>query len=327
MADAGGAIVIAGARGYIGSALARHLAARGRALRLVSRSREEPIIAKGPAPVEYVQADLRNVDNWRRLMDGADAIIHLSSRTDLRAAEADPSGDDAINVDPARALATAAQRSGFTPKVVFASTVTIVGTQHGNPVNEHTPDRPCSIYDRHKLACEAIFLEATKAGLLKSCSLRLPNVYGPGASVNLNRGILNIMMRRALNGEPLTLYGKGSYVRDFIYLDDVVEAFAAAVDADVCDGSHYVIATGRGHTLGDAYRLVAEEAFAATGRRAEIVNVPEPADLYPIERRNFIGDSSLFRQRAGWRPTIALQDGIRRFMAAASAAHTMAAGE
>jgi nucleoside-diphosphate-sugar epimerase len=224
-------------------------------------------------------------------------------------------------------LAAAAERSGIVPKTVFASTVTIVGTQHDNPVNEHTPDRPCSTYDRHKLACETILREATRAGLLKACSLRLPNVYGPGTSINTNRGILNIMMRRALNGEPLTLYGEGHSIRDFLYLDDVVEAFAAAVDADVCDGSHYVIATGQGHTLADAYRQIAKEASAATGRQAKIVTVPEPTDLHPIERRNFTGDSSLFRRRTGWRPTITLPDGIRRFMAASGAVQTMATGK
>jgi nucleoside-diphosphate-sugar epimerase len=322
-----GAIVVTGARGYIASALARRLAARGRALRLVSRSADMPKIAQARAPVEYVQADLRSVDSWRRLMGGAEAIIHLSSRTDLRAADADPSGDEAINVDPVRALAAAAERSGIVPKIAFASTVTIVGPQHENPVSERTPDHPCSTYDRHKLACETILRDITKAGLLEACSLRLPNVYGPGASINSNRGILNLMVRRALSGEPLTLYGGGRSIRDFTYLDDVVEAFVAAIDANVCNGSSYVIATGQGHTLADAYRLIADAAFAATGRHAEIVNVPEPADLHPIERRNFIGDSSLFQRRTGWRPTMTLPDGIKRFMAESCVAQTMTTGE
>ena len=317
-------VVITGARGYIGSALARRLRARGHALRLVSRSRDGPSIVSSVAPIAYVQADLRSEDDWRRLLEGVGVIVHLSSRTDLRAAEADPVGDEAINVDPLRALVRAAGRKGIAAKVVFASTVTIVGAHHGNPVNEQTLDHPCSVYDRHKLACETILREATLEGRLKACALRLTNVYGPGASVNANRGILNVMMRRALNGETLTLYGTGSYVRDFTHLDDVVEAFAAAVDAEVCDGSHYAIASGQGHTLAEAYQLIADEAFAVTGRRVEIVQVPEPADLHPIERRNFIGDSSLYHRLTGWRPRIGLPDGIRRFFASAAAARKVA---
>ena len=255
-------------------------------------------------------------------MRGAAAIVHLSARTDLRAAEADPEGDEALNVAPVRALVRAAAKADAPPKIVFASTVTIFGPQHANPADEHTPDRPCSVYDRHKVACETILREATAAGTLHACTLRLANVYGlGGSSVNSNRGILNVMMRRALAGEALTLYGEGAYVRDFIHLDDVVEAFAVAADAgpDVCDGSHYVIATGQGHSLAEAYRLIADTAYAATGRRVEIKHVPEPADLHPIERRNFVGNSSLYRQRTGWRPRISLPEGIGRFFVEESA--------
>jgi nucleoside-diphosphate-sugar epimerase len=208
--------------------------------------------------------------------------------------------------------------------VVFASTVTIVGPCPDNPVTEKTPDNPCSVYDRNKLACEAIFREAAREGWLRACSLRLSNVYGPGASVNSNRGILNVMMRRALAGESLTLYGDGHYVRDFTHITDVVAAFVGAIDDDICDGSHYVIGTGQGHTLADAYRLVVEQVSAVTGRRPEILHVPEPADLHPIERRNFIGDSSLFRRRTGWQAKTMLDSGIRQFM---NAARTESAAE
>lgn len=304
------AVVITGARGYIGTALARRLRERGRELRLVSRTRQ----GEG---AQCVAADLRNVGDWLRLIDGADAVVHLSSRTDLRAAEADPAGDDALNVEPVRRLIEAARRAGTRPKVVYASAVTIVGPEHANPVDERTPDRPCSVYDRHKRACETLLREATAHGALSACSLRLANVYGPGNSVNANRGILNVMMRRALDGEALTLYGEGAYVRDFVHVDDVVEAFAAALDADVCNGRHYVIASGEGHSLAEAYHMIAATAADTTGREVEIRHVPEPADLHPIERRNFVGNPALFSRLTGWKPQIGLAEGIRRFFAVA----------
>jgi len=308
------AAVITGARGYIGSALAKRLADTGRPLRLVSRVSDAPVAPTEIMPnVEFVRADLRDERAWSDVMAGAGVIIHLSSRTDLRAAEADPAGDERINIEPVRSLIRAAERSGTRPNVVFASTVTIVGIAHANPVDETTPDRPCSVYDRHKLACETLLREATAGGVLRACSLRLSNVYGYGrTSVNANRGILNSMMKRAANGEALTVYGDGSYVRDFTHLDDVVEAFCATAVSDcICDGSHYVIATGQGHTLVEAFNLVAQEAFAKTGRRVDIRHVPEPHDLQPIERRNFVGNSSLFRELTGWRPRFDLRAGIR----------------
>jgi UDP-glucose 4-epimerase len=313
-------IIVTGARGYIGSALARRLAEKERPLRLVSRpSAQSAIKSPRGANIEVVEADLCDEAVWSYLMRDGASIVHLSSRSDLRAAEADPAGDETINVEPLRAMVRAAARADEAPKVVFASTVTIVGTRHANPVDERTPDDPCSIYDRHKLACEMILQEATAAGTLRAGILRLSNVYGfGGASVNSNRGILNMMMQRAFKGETLTLYGEGANIRDFIHIDDVVEAFAVAADdvVDVCDGSRYVIATGCGYSLAEAYRLVADAAFAATGRRVEIRHVPEPADLRPIERRNFVGNSALFQQRTGWWARICLPEGIGRFFGA-----------
>jgi nucleoside-diphosphate-sugar epimerase len=313
-------IVITGAGGYIGAALARRLAGEGRPLRLLSRPTSSAV-APGGADIEVIYADLADEAVWSRLLHGAAAVVHLSARTDLRAAEADPASDETLNIAPVQTLVRAAANAGAPPTMVFASTVTIFGPQHTNPADERTPDNPCSVYDRHKVACERLLRDATAAGGLRACTLRLANVYGSGGgSVNSNRGILNVMMRRALNGEPLTIYGEGAYVRDFTHLDDVVDAFARAADAgaDVCDGSHYVIATGRGTSVAEAYRLIAEAAEAATGRRVEIRHVPEPADLHPIERRNFIGNSSLFQRRCGWRPRIALPEGIGRFFAASS---------
>lgn len=300
--------------------MALRLAGEGRALRLVSRPSSTTSVAppRG-ANIEVVEADLGDEAAWARLIQDAAAIVHLSARTDLRAAEADPAGDEMLNVAPVRALVRAAEKAEIPPTVVFASTVTVFGPRHANPANERTRDNPCSVYDRHKITCETLLHEATTAVTLRACTLRLANVYGfGGASVNSNRGILNVMMRRALAGEALTVYGEGAYIRDFTHLDDVVDAFARAADGGpkLCDGSHYVIATGRGYSLVEAYRLIADAAFAATGRRVEIKHVPEPADLHPIERRNFVGNSALYQQRSGWRPGISLAEGVGRYFAA-----------
>ncbi len=315
-------IVITGARGYIGSVLAKRLASEGHALRLVSRAAAAtaPVVGDG-ARIEHIAADLRDERAWSALLAGADAVVHLSSRTDLRAAEADPAGDEDINVKPMRMLARAAARIPSSPVVAFASAATVVGMNPRIPVDESTPDDSCSVYDCHKLACERILREATAGGVMRACSLRLSNVYGYGAvSINANRGILNAMMKRAMAGEPLTLFGDGSYMRDFIHLDDVVDAFCRVVATpSACDGSHYVIASGRGHSLAEAFAFVAEEALAQSGRRIDIRHVPEPADLQPIERRNFVGDARRFRERTGWRPQFGLRAGIRDYFTRAAA--------
>jgi UDP-glucose 4-epimerase len=122
-------------------------------------------------------------------------------------------------------------------------------------------------------------------------------------------------MRRAVTGEGLAIYGKGEYVRDFTFVGDVVDAFCRAVASErVRDGSNYVIASGSGCTLVHAFELVVREAARFTGRTVEIRHVPEPPDLHPIERRNFVGDSSLFQELTGWRPQFDLATGIRDYL-------------
>lgn len=310
-------VVITGARGYIGQALAQHLAQAGFALRLVSRGTKFHLdTLNSAAQIDYQTADLRDENAWLPLIADADAVVHLSSRTDLKAAEADPESSENMNIEPLRALVRAAaadERSSL--RVLFASTVTIVGDKHPNPVSEQTPDAPCSLYDQHKLACENILKEAMSQGHLRGCSLRLSNVYGFGAaSVNSNRGILNAMLKSAFEGRALTLFGDGHYVRDFTHISDVVEAFRLALLSNrVCDSQSYVIATGHGHSLAEAFELIASEAELRTGRAIEIRRVPEPADLHPIEKRNFIGNSGLFQELTSWRPEKDLRSGIRDY--------------
>jgi nucleoside-diphosphate-sugar epimerase len=312
-----GTIVVTGASGYIGSALLARLRADGYATRAVSRAH-----AAYPGSDESVVADLRRPNAWRNILTGVAGVVHLSSRTDLRAVEADAASDEDINVVPVRALIDALETPGSRPlPIVFASTATIFGDRPPLPCDETAPDRPLSVYDRHKLTCEVLLKEATANGLAAACTLRLANVYGwaeavPGTmSTNSNRGIINAMMARAMRGEAVTVYGTGEYVRDFVHIDDVVAAFAAALaTGQVRDGGSYVIATGQGHTLTETFSLVVREAKALTGTTVDIRNVPEPADLHQSERRNFIGNSRLFGSRTGWKPAIDLEAGVRRCM-------------
>jgi nucleoside-diphosphate-sugar epimerase len=308
-------IVITGARGYIGGTLAERLRTKGYALCLVSRSLNPTSLASAELARQCRAADLRDPAAWSALLRDADIVVHLSSRTDLRAAEADPADDEDINVRPLRALVETARAMGKVPTIVFASAATIVGPNPQIPVDDAAHDDPCSVYDRHKLAGEMILREGTACSAVRACSLRLANVYGPGgASMNANRGILNVMMKRAVDGEPLTLYGNGAYLRDFVHIEDVVDAFLRAIDTpSACDGGHYLIASGHGHTLANAYAMIAEVALERLRRRVEIVRVPEPADLHPIEKRNFVGDSRAFQERTGWRPRLQLRDGIHDY--------------
>jgi nucleoside-diphosphate-sugar epimerase len=260
-----------------------------------------------------VVSDLSDFAAWLDILNDIDCVVHLSWRTSLRAAEADPTEDELLNVRPVRALIEAVKILGRPIDVVFASTVTVIGDKHELPATDDTPNCPISVYDKHKLVCEQLLADATQEGLMRACSLRLSNVYGRGQeSVNSERGILNIMIRRAAMGHPVTVYGNGEYVRDFVHLHDVIDAFGAAIASrEARDGHAYMIGTGEGLTIADVFSAVASEASKFSGRAVSVEFVDEPADLHPIERRNFAGRSALFHARTGWTARMNVMEAIR----------------
>lgn len=321
-------IVITGASGYIGSALAQRLLAEGHTLRLVSRNHDRFEAPSAGGASEHVVSDLSDAAAWLDVLNDADSVVHLSWRTSLRAAESDPIEDERLNVRPVRTLIEAVKTSGRPVDVVFASTVTVIGDKHELPATDDTPDCPISVYDRHKLVCERLLANATHEGLMRACSLRLSNVYGRGRdSVNSERGILNIMIRRAAAGNPVTIYGNGEYVRDFVHLHDVIDAFEVAISSrDARDGRAYMIGTGEGRTIADVFSAVAAEASRLSGKAVAVEFVDEPADLHPIERRNFTGRSALFHARTGWTARTDMMEAIRSDIQHALAGATSHAG-
>jgi nucleoside-diphosphate-sugar epimerase len=121
------------------------------------------------------------------------------------------------------------------------------------------------------------------------------------------------MLRRALGGEPLTVYGDGGHLRDYLYVDDAARAFlAVAAVRQRLNGQHFVVGTGQGHTVREAIGLVAERVAARTGRRVTVRHVPTPAGLSPIEDRDFVADTRRFRELTGWQPRVSLSEGIDR---------------
>jgi len=306
-------VVVTGAGGFVGSAVVEVL--KETDCRLVR-------VARGPLPplrdcraeVIDVAGDLREPSTWRRALEAADVVIHLAAQTSASAAQAAPAADFEANVVPVLQLLEVCRASGNRPAVLFAGTVTQAGVPLRTPVDESHPDHPATVYDEHKLAAENQLKLHAARGHVRGATLRLANVYGPGPrSRSPDRGILNAMVRRALAGEPLTVFGSGAYVRDYLYVLDAARAFVAAAAAiERLNGGHWVIGSGEGHTIEDSFNLVAARAAARTGRRVAVERVAAGAPLSALETRNFIADASRFRAATQWRPLCALQEGIDR---------------
>ncbi len=311
---AGARIVITGAAGYVATRVIALL--RAVDCRIVRVDRPGAVFEPvgGPARVEDVAADIREPAVWSGLLDGTDIVIHFAAQTSVYVAAQDAAADARINVQPMLALLEACRRDGRRPAVLFSGTVTEAGLTERLPVDESVPDRPITIYDLHKLMAEQYLKHYACEGVVRGGVLRLANVYGPGPkSSSADRGVLNLMVRKALAGEPLTVYGRGEFVRDYVYVEDVARAFVlAAANIDRVNGRHFVVGSGVGHTLAQAINLVADRVAMRTGHRVPVLHVDPPASLSPIESRNFVADSSAFAQATGWRADTGLEAGIDR---------------
>lgn len=280
-------VAVTGASGFIGSCLVRALAAAGCETVCLGR-------------------------DWAGAAD-ADVVFHLAAQTSVARAAAEPQLDFAANVTPMRDIISSCRQRRRRPFVVFAGTVTQAGLVSRLPVNEDVADEPLSIYDRDKLLAEQELESAVGDGAVTGTTLRLTNVYGPGAPPSRpDRDVLNRMIRMALGGRPLTVYGTGEYVRDYVYIDDVIEAFLLApLHAASLNGRHFVVGSGRGIAIREAVALIAARVRARTGVDIEIVFEPDRR-LSPLERRNFIADASRFIAATSWRPSVSLREGIDR---------------
>ena len=197
------------------------------------------------------------------------------------------------NILPLQYLLEACRSNTKLTTVILAGTSTQCGLPETLPVDENRIDEPTTFYDFYKLAAENFLKFYTRREFIKCASLRLTNVYGPGpGSSSADRGILNLMIRRALDNLPLTIYGSGDFIRDYIYIDDVVHVMLAAASyIDKINGKHLVLGSGSGYTVNEAIRTVAHLVSEETGKEVSVSNIDAPSGLLPIEFRNFRADT------------------------------------
>jgi len=290
-------ILITGGSGYIGSLLFKKLKPLARSI--ISLNSEE---------------DIRKKNIWEKYLGQVDMIFHLAAQTSSKFANKNPLQDLNLNLLPVVNLIETCFKKNIYPDIIFAGTATQVGLTKKYPVNENFSDQPITVYDINKLAAEKylqFYAQQTKG---KAATLRLANVYGPGLSDSkLDRGITNLMIKKALRGEDLTIYGKGNFVRDYIYINDVIDAFVSAGKCiEKLNGFYYLIGSGKGYTFKQMIKLIRHQAMRKTNKKSKIIYLKLPPNLSPIESRNFVANSSKFSQVTGWRPRHSLKEGIKK---------------
>ena len=305
-------LLVTGASGFLATNLIKELSGVMCYIRRLSRCSSPFMPVSGSAVIEDMTGDITGEEIWQSALEDIDIVFHFAAQTSVSAANDDPVTDFAANVLPLLHLLETCRRKRLHPVVLFAGTVTEAGVTSGFPVDETHSDNPVTVYDLHKLMAETYLKYYVRQGMVRGAALRLANVYGPGpASSGADRGILNRMIKKAISGEALTIYGHGNYMRDYVFVNDVVDAFLyAGADIDRLNGRHYIIGSGEGHTVAEAVHLIAKCVEEKCGRAVPVEYVDPPEALSPIEERNFVADTKNFSSATDWTARASLAEGI-----------------
>lgn len=326
-------LVVLGASGLLGTAVARELARRPVRLRLVGR-RPPRIPQRCAADVEVRQVDLTVGGAVAEAIEGADTVFHLAAyMAGPNAWRVDGTDEAAerVNVGTVRDLIAAvrAQRRGHEapPAVLFSGAMSQCGASAaGGRIKNGVPDEPLTGYDQQKTDAERLLRDATGEGLLRGATLRLATLYSQGTDpIRLDRGVVAAMARRAHQGEPLPMWHDGRVKRDLLCVDDAARAFGAALDAvDALAGRHWLVGTGQGTRIAELFTMISQCVATHTGTDpVPVVTVPPVAHALPTDQMDFVVDPAAFHTATGWRPEVPLPAGVER--ACAAVAHERAA--
>lgn len=299
--------LVTGGAGFIGSHLVDALLARGDRVVVLddlSTGRRRNLHAAMAAGARLVEGSVLDRELLDRLLAGVapDVIFHLAAQVDVRRSLVDPAEDARVNVGGTVNVLEAARRNG-NPLVVHSSTG---GAIHGEvdpallPAAESVPGAPLSPYGCSKLAAERRIERACSRHGQRTAILRYANVYGPRQDLLGEGGVVAIFCGRLLRGQRPTIFGDGNQTRDFVHVGDVVAANLLAVDHGSCGPLN--ISTGRETSINELAAALAEHAsWQFTPRYS-------PARAGEVERNAL--SNRLARATLGWRPRVALPDGL-----------------
>ncbi len=309
-------VIITGGLGFIGSNLARALVRQGADVTLVDSLIPEYggnlfNIDDIGDKVTVNMCDVRNAYAMSYLLRDKDFLFNLAGQTCHLDSMTDPQTDLEINAAAQISILDVCRRTNPGIKIVFASTRQIYGRPDYLPVDERHPTRPVDINGVNKLAGEWYHLLYNNIYGVRACALRLTNTYGPGMRVkDARQTFLGVWIRKLIERIPLQVFGDGSQLRDFNYVDDCVRALLFAGSSDVSNGKVYNLGSNEVISLKELaeimVRLVHNGAFELT---------PFPSDRKAIDIGDYYGDYSLIRRELGWQPSIGLHEGLQRTLA------------
>jgi UDP-glucose 4-epimerase len=293
--------LVTGGAGFLGAALANRLVRDGHQVRVIDdlSAGDSARLDEG---VLFTRGDVADRPKLWTLLQGVDCVYHLAARVLVSESILYPRAYNEVNVGGTVSVMEAMRDAGVR-RVVFASSGAVYGEQAEQPVREDQSPNPQSPYAVSKLAAEYYVRTIGALWGIETVILRIFNAYGPGQSLPASHPpVVPRFLYQALRGGSLVIFGGGGQTRDFVYVDDVVEALVAAATA--ADVDRRIINVGVGHetSINDLAARVAE----ATGHELDLLH--SPAESGGVS--HLCADISVARRLLGYEPRIDLVQGL-----------------
>lgn len=299
--------LVTGGAGFLGAALANRLVAEGHVVYVLDDLSAGDRQALGPE-VQFTRGDVRDVPRLWSLLAGVDAVFHLAAKVSVPESILYPVEYNAVNTGGTVSVMAACRDAGVA-RVVLTSSGTVYGAQASQPISEAAWPRPVNPYAVGKLAAEGYVRTIGELYRIETVVLRVFNAYGPGQAVPTNHPpVIPAFTRQILAGGSIVLHGAppGDQTRDFVYVDDVIDALVLAGSAPGVGGGIFNIGSGVETRLSE----VVTGLERASGRQAAILTAPEQSG--GIAR--MCADIGAARSGLGWQPRVNLATGLERMV-------------
>lgn len=312
----GKTILITGGLGFIGSNLALALVKAGARVTILDNLTPglggnvfniEPVKKN----VSIIKSDIRDAREIAKAAKGKDYIFHLARQTDHILSLTDPFPDIDVNIRGTTILLEACKLYNPSVRFIYAGTRGQYGKQVKLPVSETAPTNPRGMYEITNLTAEKMVQVYHDVHKIPSICLRLTNIYGPRSQMKHDHyGVVNWFVRLAIEDKTIPVYGDGKLKRDFLYIDDCIDAMLRVARTPDCYGE--VINVGR-PTASDFLTLA--RAIVRVAGRGTIAMTPFSPERAAQEPGDFTSDIRKIKKLTGWRPTTDLATGIKKTIA------------
>jgi len=306
-------VLVTGGRGFIGSNLCIELVKMGAHVTIVDNMLPRQggnlfNIKDIEDKVRVNFSDVRNSLSMNHLVKGKDFVFHLAGQVNHVDSMRNPIQDLEINCRGTLVLLEALRHHNTTAKVIFAGTRGEYGSSVKLPVDEDHPTNPKGIYAVTNLTAEKMVIVYDDIFGIKGVCLRITNTYGPRHQMAHDEyGVFNWFIRKAIDDEEIPVFGDGRILRDFLYVDDLVDCLITVASTEDAYGEVFNVGTGIPVSFIELANKIVEIAGTGRARFTEFTQ-----ERKEVEPGDYYTDITKIKRVTGWRPRVSLEEGIAR---------------